>query len=376
MERRQQMPDLVQKSLTIIAAGQASSGAYVACPHFPTYHFCWFRDGAFIGHAMDLWGRYESAERFYEWACRIVRSRSATVERCVTASARGEMPDPADLLHTRYTLDGRTGDEDWPNFQLDGFGTLLWGLSRHIYLAGRPALPITWLEAMRLLVRYVAALWPYPNADCWEEFPDRVAVSTLAVLYAGLQAAHDVLGDDDRDGARASAAAAAIRARVLQDGVNVGHLIKQLGGDDVVDASLLWTCVPFGRDGLLDPRDELMRVTAARIEADLLGRTGGVHRYRADTYYGGGEWMLLTALLGEYRAAAGDMDGARACLAYVEAHADAEGRLPEQSSVAPLYPARVAEWRERWGPVACPLLWSHAAYLSLHAKVNGVTARA
>ena len=113
-----------------------------------------------------------------------------------------------------------------------------------------------------------------------------------------------------------------------------------------------------------------MRATAGRIAADLTGGTGGIHRYRGDTFYGGGEWVLLTALLGEYQALAGDGDGAEWCRRYAERHADAHGQLPEQVSAAPLAPERVAEWVDRWGPVARPLLWSHAGYLSLSAALN------
>jgi len=369
------MHDLVTRSLDVIKAGQTAGGAYVACPDYPTYRYCWFRDGAFIAHAMDLWGEHASARRFYDWVARTVLDRAEAVERCVDAVNRGARPDPLDLLDTRYTVDGRRGDDtEWPNFQLDGFGTVLWGLRRHGALSGQPAAP-AWDEAARLLIRYLAALWTYPNYDCWEEFPDRIAVSTLAALYAGLHAASTLLGPDDGEGRRAAATATAIAARVRRDGVRDGHLIKQLGGTDAVDASLLWACVPFGEDSLLCPADPLMRATAARVEADLIGATGGVHRYLADTFYGGGEWMLLTALLGEYRAAVDDVGGARACVAYVEARADRSGYLPEQITAASLHPACVEEWTERWGAVARPLLWSHAAYLGLVAAVNGGSSR-
>ena len=50
---------------------------------------------------------------------------------------------------------------------------------------------------------------------------------------------------------------------------------------------------------------------------------------------------------------------------------DAEGRLPEQVSDAPLDPSYVQEWIDRWGPVARPLLWSHATYLGLRAALGG-----
>ncbi len=369
------MRDLVAASLDVIKAGQTAGGAYVACPDYPTYRYCWFRDGAFIAHAMDLWGEHASARSFYDWVARTVLDRTDAVERCVNAVNRGVRPDPLDLLDTRYTVDGRRGDDaEWPNFQLDGFGAVLWGLRRHSTLAAQPV-PPSWGKAARLLARYLAALWTYPNYDCWEEFPDRIAVSTLAALYAGLHAASTILGSDDGEGRYATATAAAIADRVRRDGASGGHLIKHLGGTDAVDASLLWACVPFGEDGLLSPADPLMRATADRVEGDLIGATGGVHRYRADTFYGGGEWMLLTALLGEYRVAIGDVEGARPHLAYVAAHANMRGYLPEQISAAALYPARVEEWTGRWGPVACPLLWSHAAYLSLAAALDAGSSR-
>ena len=364
------MHDLLTQSLSIITSGQASSGAYIASPTYPTYRYCWFRDGAFIAHAMDSWGRYTSAQRFYEWATHVVLAQSAAVERCIAAGARRESPNPADLLHTRYSVEGRPGEEEWPNFQLDGFGTLLWGMERHQALAKLSMLPPTWIEATRLLVRYVSALWSYPSSDCWEEYPQRIAVSTLAALYAGLRAAANVLPEHDTERRHARATAQLIKKKALGAGVQEGHLIKQLNGEDVVDASLLWACVPFSDHGMLGPTDPVMRATATRIETELVGATGGVHRYRADTFYGGGEWILLTALLGEYRAAIGDTQGAHECLAYVEAHTDPRGYLPEQIIAAPLNPSYVATWTKRWGPVAYPLLWSHAAYLSLSATLT------
>ncbi|HVA92614.1 MAG TPA: glycoside hydrolase family 15 protein [Chloroflexota bacterium] len=360
------MDKLIERGIAIIRAGQAESGAYVACPAYPTYHYCWFRDGAFIASAMDRWGESESARRFYQWAAAAVTARQAEVERCVAAAARGEQPNPADLLHTRYQLNGDQGADEWPNFQLDGFGTLLWAMSIHRMLHGAEGTSL-WEPAARLLVRYLAALWERPNSDCWEEFSDRMAISTLAALHGGLHAAADWLGDDQAEGALARTTARAVRALAFERGTFQGHLIKQVDGDDVVDASLLWAAVPFGEHGLLAAEHPLMQATAARVERDLIGGTGGVHRYRADTFYGGGEWMLLTALLGQYRLAIGDREGANICRRYVESHADPRGFLPEQVSTAALHPEWIAEWVERWGAVASPLLWSHAEYLRLAA---------
>lgn len=364
---------IVTQSIAVIEAGQSKSGAFIACPFYSTYHYCWFRDGTFTAYAMDLWQKHESARRFYDWATEAVVARADAVKRCLENIAQGLPLNPADLLHTRYTLDGHHSNEEWPNFQLDGFGTLLWGLRMHMQLTNMDTMPAAWTSAASLLVRYLAALWNRPNYDCWEEFPDRIAVSTLAALYAGLDAISTALDTNEQDAKLAASTAAQIKSFTLNTGVKAGHLIKQIEGDDAVDASLLWACVPFRQHGLLHPLHPIMQATARHIEQHLIGAKGGVHRYRADTFYGGGEWMLLTALLGEYRLAVGDTKGARRCLVYVEAYVDEQGYLPEQDSAAPLYPSYVEQWVERWGPVARPLLWSHAAYLSLRAALDGIS---
>lgn len=364
------MSDLIRHSLRIIEAGQAASGAYIASPNFPTYHYCWFRDGAFIAYAMDRWGRFESARHFYDWACANIVARTAVVEHCLATVAQGQPIGGADLLDTRYTLDGDEGTEEWPNFQLDGFGTLLWGMERHLRFSGLSRVPEKWRDAANLLIRYLAALWHYPNFDCWEEFPTMVAVSTLAALYGGLHAIANLAGIGEQERELARTTAEKMKAYILEYGVHEGHLIKQIRGEDVVDSSLLWASVPFGEHGLFLPEEPIMQATYARIEQDLVGQ-GGVHRYRADTYYGGGAWTLLTALLGEYRASIGDSVGAQGCLEWIESQANQRGELPEQSTETALYPERVSEWVERWGPVAQPLLWSHANYLSLSARMRG-----
>ncbi|HMQ33669.1 MAG TPA: hypothetical protein PKD53_23255, partial [Chloroflexaceae bacterium] len=161
------------------------------------------------------------------------------------------------------------------------------------------------------------------------------------------------------DPALADGTPAAIRAFVLERCVVEGRLTKFVGGD-LVDASLLGAATPYG---LLAPDHPVMAATVARIEADL--RRGGVRRYLDDTYYGGGEWLLLAAWLGWHYAEAGEPARARALLDWVAAQATPDGHLPEQICDDCLSPAHYRPWVERWGEVATPLLWSHAMYLIL-----------
>jgi GH15 family glucan-1,4-alpha-glucosidase len=353
------MNDLYTHSIDLIRANQSPNGAFVASPTFATYHYSWFRDGAYIAYAMDLAGQHDSAARFYDWAAATVRDRAETVERAIAAAAHGQ-PAPADLLHTRYTLDGAEGADDWPNFQLDGFGTLLWGMAEHLRLHAAE-LPDGWRIAMGLLARYLGALWRLPCYDCWEEFSEHVHTATLAAIYGGLNAAAWMLGDE-----RAAQAAAAIRQFVRERCVSGGSLTKFVGSN-AVDASLVHVATPYR---LLEPADPLMRATVARIEAELRREGGGVHRYADDSYYGGGEWVLLTAYLGWYYVEVGEVARARALLGWVAAQADAAGNLPEQVAAHLNHPAMLPVWEHRWGPSARPLLWSHAAYLTLATKVR------
>jgi GH15 family glucan-1,4-alpha-glucosidase len=353
------MPDLYTHSIALIRAHQSPNGAYVASPTFPTYHYCWFRDGTYIAYAMDLVGEHASARRFYDWAAAMVASRAAAVERAIAAAPYGQ-PAPADLLDTRYTLDGAVGTDDWPNFQLDGFGTLLWGMQQHLAAAHSP-LPDAWRPAVQLLARYLGALWQLPCYDCWEEFGDKIHTATLAALYGGLCAAAALLGDD-----APAATSEAIRAFVLRSCVRDGVLSKFIGSA-WVDGSLVHAATPYR---LLEPGDPRMAATIERIERDLRVDGGGVHRYVDDSYYGGGEWILLTAYLGWYYVETGVPHRAHELLAWIERKATAEGDMPEQVAANLNHPDMLPVWNERWGTSACPLLWSHAAYLTLHTLLN------
>jgi len=369
------MADLYQRSIEIILQNQAPSGAYIACPNMPDYAYCWFRDGAFIAHAMDLVGEHESARRFFQWGAGVVNSRAAVVERALQKAARGEALQDGDFLHTRYTLQGEEGGDDgWPNFQLDGLGTWLWAMGEHLQVTGQGAAPAEWCDAARLAARYLAGLWRLPNYDLWEEFGDRVHPYTLAAIYGGLRAHEKISGE-----ASFAPVAARIQEFVLNEAVCDGVFVKYLDSglaearrlafaSKMVDASLLGLAVPYG---LAPPQDKRVQATAARIEADLRHNGGGVHRYAEDTYYGGGEWLLLAAWLGWYYCSLGHKARARALLAWVTAQADEHGNLPEQTVDCLIAPEYYERWLQTRGPVAKPLLWSHAMWLVLERAIGG-----
>jgi GH15 family glucan-1,4-alpha-glucosidase len=358
---------LARHSVTVIRAGQAPSGAYIASPTFSVYRYSWLRDGAFIADAMSRAGDIASAEAFFAWCSAILVDRREQVESLLARQAAGESIAATEFLHTRYELDGTDSASSWENFQLDGYGTWLWALGAHSRRHGRGVEPF--LAAVSLSVAYIAAFWSHPSYDWWEEHETHVHGSTLAAIHAGLIAADgwSALGTELRSQARD--AARDIKALVRADGASRGYLAKWVGSDAVA-ASLIAAATPFA---MFSPDDPLMVATVARIETELV-HDGGVHRYARDTYFGGGEWLLLSALLGLHHAATGRLADARTQLDWVAAQATADGDLPEQANGHLLAPDEELAWIERWGTAASPLLWSHAMYLTLALELGVVEA--
>jgi GH15 family glucan-1,4-alpha-glucosidase len=302
---------LARRSVEVISTGQADSGGYVACPTFPPYGFCWLRDGSFVADAMSRIGEVESAERFHDWAARVALARR-----------------DGDRLDARYTLGGEDDTTAWPLFQHDGWGLWLWALREHGRRHDRTL--EAWDEAASVVREYLERVWQEPCTDWWEE---RVGVhaTTLACIAAGLESER-------------IAAAGLARA------------------SERLDASLLFVVVlGLGDAPLLDA-----------VERELVSPGGGVHRNAEDTYYGGGEWLLLTAFHGWALTTVGAVDEARGKLEWVARHATTEGHLPEQSQDHLLHPETWDLWVAKWGPPPSPLLWSHAMFLTLAHELEEI----
>jgi isomaltose glucohydrolase len=231
---------------------------------------------------------------------------TSSADRFFDWCARVVLSRPTGPWDARYRLDGEPDRSLWPKVQTDGLGLLLWALRRRG--------STRWDDAAAHVRGWLGHHWHDPCVDWWEE-REGVHASTLWCIAEGL----------DSDEIRREAV---VRA------------------DDRLDASLLFTGVP-----------ELVE----RVEAQLVSPGGGVWRNLDDEYYGGGEWLLLTAMLGLARP-----ERAAACLRWIEAHAGANGDLPEQAQDHLLRPGHFEPWVEKWGDPPSPLLWSHAMYLRLH----------
>lgn len=354
-DERVRLADLARRSHAVITEHQDPGGAYPASPSFSAYRgFAWLRDGSFTAEGISRYGDVDSANRFHDWAAGVLTRRRSEVDALVAVRAGGELPPVETMLPTRFTFTGENGSDPWWDFQTDGYGMWLWAAVTH---AHRHGLDLTrWRPGFEVAVDYLLTSWDRPCYDWWEEHVEHRHVSTLGAIRGGLLAVAEFLDPDRR--AAALDAAAAVQSLVLAEGVVDGHLTKWLGSS-AVDGSLPSCVVPFR---LVD--GEFAEGTLSAVAADL-DVDGGVHRFTADVFYGGGQWLLLSGLLGWNLAARGDHDGALRYLRWMAAQAGADGHLPEQVPHHLLHPGSRDEWVARWGPVASPLLWSHGMYLIL-----------
>lgn len=355
---------LAQHSRDLILGLQTPEGAYPASPTFSAYAgYCWFRDGSFIADGMSAVGETESPERFFDWCAAVLLERSQHVRWIVAETADGRPPARPRMLPARFTFAGADGDDEWWDFQLDGYGTWLWALVEH---GRRHDVDLDrWRDAVELTVDYLVASWDRPCYDWWEEHSEHVHVSTIACVSAGLDAvvgAGLVAGDR---AARAADASRAARALVADRGMRDGRLAKWLGSS-AVDGSLAAAIAPLG---FLDARSGAGAATLDALERQLTV-DGGTHRYLGDTFYGGGQWPLLSCFLGLAQLAAGARGRAEELYSWAAGTATAALDLPEQVGDHLIAPRMRQEWIDRWGTVATPLLWSHAMLLRLGAALD------
>ncbi len=347
--------DWLTTSVETISLGQAPSGSYIASPTFEQYAFGWLRDGAYCAMAMDAAGQHASARDFHEWVIGVVHRHSADISRVMAQHHAGAAPDAAMLLPTRYHLDGRSetveGEDAWPNFQLDGYGTWLFSFARH---RAEDDLSPRERSAVRLVADYLASTWRLPCYDYWEEYGDRRHTSTLASIAAGFDAAAALL--DEPVWAELSREV----VREIGDLCTDGQRFTKGVDDPRVDASLLALSTPFDLVAIDDPR---MLATVRAIDDDLTSPSGGVRRYVGDEYYGGSPWLLLTAWRGWHARRTGDVETYERAREWVRESSGDDRLMPEQRVDEPQIPEMVSVWERRWGRAADPLLWSHAMYL-------------
>ena len=285
-------------------------GAYVACPTYATYEL------RLAARRLVLRGR-DGRGRRVRLRRRVPRLGGAHADRARRQGRARDRARPArrrgaaraaaaDALHARRRRGARRGRRlaELPARRL-----------RHLAVGGRPA------TATASLARTLDAGHPRsPRATSRRPggCPATTAGRSSATASTARPSQRSPPGSRPRGGCsateRIAAEAGAVRARLF------GALIR--GGRAAQG--------PRGRSRRREPALGDRAVRAARrstirapgrpstaVASDLVGPTGGVRRYLGDTFYGGGEWTLLTAWLGWERVLAGDREGYLECKGWV-----------------------------------------------------------
>jgi GH15 family glucan-1,4-alpha-glucosidase len=350
----------VRRSVDAILKNQGANGSIIASPDFSQYHFCWLRDASFIAYALDRAGEHEASDRYHAWVNSAVAGIADVIDHVISKKTLGEKLGPLDMPPARFALDGSTVIDDWPNFQIDGYGTWLWSLGEHLARTGRTSVPEEFRDSVERVARYLSTFAFSSCYDVWEENGDAQHTSTLACVYGGLSSASRLL-NDLAHGARAEE----VRSFLVDGASRNGFYVKSSTNGDV-DASTLWLAQPFG---VVANNDDMYFTKTVALIEDRLTLDGGIRRYPTDVYFGSGAWPVLTGSLGWYYLSAGDVGGAERCQRWIASHFDESGRLGEQYDGEERDPGHYHEWVGRWGVPARDLIWSHAMYVVLSLEL-------
>jgi oligosaccharide amylase len=289
----------------IIAAPECDPG-FTSCGG---YGFCWPRDGAFIGYALDTVGQHDHARLFYDWALR-------------TQEASGGW-------YQRYYMHGALAPT-WGLVQFDEVGAVVWSICRHIQqtedLAYGQKVFLQLTHACEYMQKELDAetgLAPI-TWDLWEE---REGISTYACActwaafnaFAHLSTSLGLAAEGKQWAVAATQLKQAIEkhlwdasqqrflrgiktripkhllsnANIATIGCSEQALYMPLR-DMVVDTSILGLSIPFGVFPASDPR---MIATAEVVAKHLTSPVGGIVRYEGDQYRGRNPWIICTLWL-------------------------------------------------------------------------------
>jgi len=353
----------------------ASSDSQVAENSRDHYAYLWPRDGALIAEAFDRAGYPSIAQRFFDFAGRLLKREGYFLHKY--------NPDRTLASSWHPWLDLR-GEKVLP-IQEDETGLVVWALWRHFERYGdveevQPLYHPFVVRAADFMAGYrdAATGLPLPSWDLWEERRG-VLTFTAAAVWAGLDAAArfaEVFGDEAL-ALRYGRAADEVRRGILE------HLWDERSGrflrmivppdprngtaperDATPDSSL------FGLHflGVLDEDDPRLVATLEAVVDALTVRTevGGLARYRGDYYHAvthdwdrvpGNPWFIAQCWHARWRIARArsreELEAALEPLLWVARRATRSGLLPEQLHPFTGEPLSVT-----------PLVWSHAAFVT------------
>ncbi|NOR84736.1 hypothetical protein GQ473_01320 [archaeon] len=389
IEPLQAISEIIDKHVSIILQHQDPDGSFPATgqDRYVYSPYVWPRDSSLI--ALGLVYKLPSAsgedykiltdaiEKNFVWWFDRINDEKENLNYLISTDSISVTEFHKKALPARFTKEGlreqesELPDANWPNVQLDGYGTLLAVFGEYIKQTNKMDLAGDYEDEISLLTSYLSKFATFPNYDMWEDTRfwgenGCLHASTLACVYAGLSAVNEMnLDGIPCQKTNLSSLESFVRKNFINEqGELVKYIQKSNDGktyfipedpENHVDSSMLLLSSPF--DGCMySPDDPLMNNISKRVEI-YLNEDGGVKRYPGDEFYGGGTWPLLSALQGIHHLREGNVFGALKNYEWILQTQDADSHLTEQ--VANLNHEKCDDWRNTWGEPASPLLMGH-----------------
>ncbi len=339
-----------------------------------TYSYIWPRDGALVANAMDVAGYPMIAQRFYQFAARVIRKEGYFLHKY--------NPDGTLASSWHPWTDG-SGQDQLP-IQEDETALVLWALWNHFVIYRdiefiKPLYRPLVKKAADFMCRYRDELTGLPaeSYDLWEERRGILSF-TVGAVFGGLTAASlfcTVFGEEEK-ALQYQQTASEIRDAAshhlwLADSKRFCRMVYrnsdgQLTADSTCDSSI-WGLFAFGLYTVDDPRIESTMQTL-KEKLWIKTKVGGMARYEHDGYhnsddrYPGNPWFICTLWLADYliEKAHDEKSLAEAIriLEWAAEHALPSGVLAEQVNPLTGEPVSVS-----------PLTWSHATFVASTQRI-------
>jgi GH15 family glucan-1,4-alpha-glucosidase len=358
---------LTIKGLTYMPTGATVAALTTSLPETPggarnwDYRYTWMRDSTFTLQALHWLQLDWEADEFMQFVADLEANDDGALQimygidgrRDLTESIREELSGYAGAYPVRI------GNGAFDQRQNDVFGAVLDSIYVHTQNSQR--LPRRLWPIVQAQAECATAVWQDPDQGIWEArgAPQHYVSSKLMCWVALDRAAKlaDVRGDPQSK-ERWGATAEAIKADILEHGVDKRGVLRQHYATDSLDASTLLAAV----FGFLPADDERLRATVEAIATELTDG-GFVLRYRTDETDDGmsgkeGTFIICSFWLVSALAVIGEVQRAR----------DLFERLLREASPLGLYAEEFdAETGRHLGNF--PQAFSHLALIEAAARI-------
>ncbi|MDK1280364.1 glycoside hydrolase family 15 protein [Arthrobacter sp. zg-Y820] len=343
---RQYLPAVLRSLLVLRALTHESTGGIVAAPttSLPEiaggernwdYRYCWLRDAALTLEAMLGHGYADEALHWRNWLLRAVAGDPEDLQIMYAVDGARDLPERVLTQFSGYggSAPVRAGNGAVSQYQADVVGEVMVALAR-LRDHGVAEDHFSW-PLQRALMSFLERHLDDPDHGIWEMRGEpQYFTHSRVMMWAAFDRAATAARTYGLDGPvdRWDALRDGLRDEIMNHGFNRDlNSFTQSYGSTEVDAALLL----LPQVGFLPPDDDRMLGTVARLEKDLLTKSGLLLRYATEAGLDGLEpgenpFLACSFWLVEQYAATGRMKEATALMDQLVGYSNELGLLSEE----------------------------------------------